>query len=252
MYPETLKTFSNFFLTNLFNLPEISLKLKLWKVDIDIDEISIGEELFKDEMKPQKLFQRYFKTDETDLKRKMVSDLDEENIVKKEKLVATTSISMASMIRFLTEGEENKKWIKADFTKPNKLCDNTVCFKREVSYLKAEDIDLANGYLKKHPHHKDNNGEMVIEIINIIRNSTSICITYNGTSFYDKNYTDSDIQKGLVFKFYKHLDSLDAYAAIKSIIHHLGKPVLLYVNETMRLYAKESIVPLDNLKIMLN
>src|SRR5436309_1448677 len=36
--------------------------VKLWKVNVDTEEVSIGEELFKEEMKSQKLFHRYFES----------------------------------------------------------------------------------------------------------------------------------------------------------------------------------------------
>ncbi|CAB4401686.1 unnamed protein product [Rhizophagus irregularis] len=37
----------------------------------------------------------------------------------------------------------------------------------------------------------------VKEDINLIRNSTSVCITYNGLSLYDGDNADSKIRKGL-------------------------------------------------------
>ncbi|POG73797.1 hypothetical protein GLOIN_2v1772162 [Rhizophagus irregularis DAOM 181602=DAOM 197198] len=239
-------------------------------------------------------------------------DLDETNISKKEKLIDLSSPE--SIVRFFTEDDENKKWIKTDFAKPLKLCNNKFNFEREgrddalyqvydyiydrhckisnakspgakelhplfalqsapgggksfffdeLASLKDEDISR---YLEK-KHSERINNENLKEVISIIRNSISICITYNGGS----PYNGGDIRKGLIMrilwsyffdenkltwsvfckKFGKCFVSLDTYTAIDSIIHHSGKSVLLCIDETMRVLPKGH-GDLENIKTLLN
>uniref|UniRef100_U9SLV5 Uncharacterized protein n=1 Tax=Rhizophagus irregularis (strain DAOM 181602 / DAOM 197198 / MUCL 43194) TaxID=747089 RepID=U9SLV5_RHIID len=55
----------------------------------------------------------------------------------------------------------------------------------ELASLKGEDIELDH--------------EGVEEVINLIRNSTGVCITYNGFSLYDDK-TYSNIREGLAMR----------------------------------------------------
>ncbi|CAG8450092.1 7425_t:CDS:2 [Rhizophagus irregularis] len=57
----------------------------------------------------------------------------------------------------------------------------------ELASLKGEDIELDH--------------EGVEEVINLIRNSTGVCITYNGFSLYDDK-TYSNIREGLAMRHY--------------------------------------------------
>ncbi|CAG8674176.1 16814_t:CDS:2 [Rhizophagus irregularis] len=102
---------------------------------------------------------------------------------------------------------------KANITKKEKLGGGKSFFFDELASLKGKDIKLVSNYFKKN---SQDNGRV------IIRNSTSVCITYNGLSLYDGDNADSKIRKGL---------------AISSM-----RTILLYVDETMKLYF------LDNTK----
>ncbi|CAG8437207.1 9361_t:CDS:2, partial [Funneliformis caledonium] len=135
----------------------------------------------------------------------------------------------------------------------------------ELASLKGEDINMISHYLENKYPHQD---IIVKEVINMIRNSISICITYNGSSS-DGNM--DGIQKGLIMrilwsyffdenkltygafckKFREYFDSLDTYTAIDSIIYHSGKSVLLCIDETMRV-LQNGHEDLINLKKLLD
>src|ERR1043166_789956 len=112
-------------------------------------------------------------------------------------------------------------------------------FLDEFASFKDEDL---NSFLQKDPENEHFQG-----IIEELRNSISICITYNGCSPYDSSIDRDDKEIGLVMRiiwsyffdggklswgyFYKKfkriLNSLDILTAIEIIIHHSGKSVFL-------------------------
>ena len=116
-------------------------------------------------------------------------------------------------------------------------------FLDEFASFKDEDL---NGFLQKNTRKED-----AERIINELRNSISICITYNGNSLYDPR-VDNII--GLVMrilwsyffdgrslhwnsfyrKFKSTFESLDIVTAIETIILHSGKSVFLCVDEIMK------------------
>ncbi|GES76038.1 hypothetical protein GLOIN_2v1783590 [Rhizophagus clarus] len=114
----------------------------------------------------------------------------------------------------------------------------------EFASFKNDDFD---SYLQKKP-----DAEL---IINELRNSVAICISYNGSSSYNPNIDGDGGEMGLVMRiiwsyffdgtklpwnfFYNQFKgkfcSLDILTAIESIIHHSGKSVLLCVDEIMKI-----------------
>ncbi|KAF0351281.1 hypothetical protein F8M41_015383 [Gigaspora margarita] len=145
-------------------------------------------------------------------------------------------------------------------------------FLDELASLKSEDLDR---YLKiklSDLEKEQGSGEKqqyARDIVNLLRNSVGICITYNGSSPYGYDI-DGDLRRGLVMrilwsyffdgnkldwyafceKFRNHFDSLDTSTAVKSIIHHSRKSVLLCVDETMRVLSDNN-TNLESIKTLL-
>ncbi|CAB4492691.1 unnamed protein product [Rhizophagus irregularis] len=120
----------------------------------------------------------------------------------------------------------------------------------ELAALKSEDFD---NYLKskEQPNRECSfiieNAvyreyiEIVNDVIDILRNSIVVCITYNGSSTYkNDSFVDANVQRGLVMrilwsyffddaklswqgfceKFSTNFESLDIYTAVQSILYH--------------------------------
>ena len=98
----------------------------------------------------------------------------------------------------------------------------------------------------------------VNKVINMLRDSIAVCITYNGNSSYNFNrIVDDDVERGLVMrilwsyffddrklswqdfceKFSTDFLSLDIYTAVQSILYHSKKRVFLCVDETMKILS---------------
>lgn len=98
----------------------------------------------------------------------------------------------------------------------------------------------------------------VYKVIDMLRNSIAVCITYNGNSSYNFNrHVDDDTERGLVMrilwsyffddeklmwqefckKFSTYFLSLDIFTAVQSILYHSKKRVFLCIDETMKILA---------------
>ncbi|CAG8570192.1 40706_t:CDS:2 [Gigaspora margarita] len=146
-------------------------------------------------------------------------------------------------------------------------------FLDELASFKSKDLDrylkIKLADLEKEPGSGEKQ-QYAKDIVNLLYNSVGICITYNGNSPYG-NYIDGDLRRGLVMrilwsyffdgnkldwnafckKFRNHFDSLDTLTAIKSIIYHSGKSVLLCVDETMRVLSGNN-TNLESIKTLLS
>ncbi|GES92830.1 hypothetical protein GLOIN_2v1783590 [Rhizophagus clarus] len=124
-------------------------------------------------------------------------------------------------------------------------------FLDEFASLKEDDLD---DFLRRCQHENFHYDDAKF-ITDQLRDSVSICISYNGMSSYNATIAGDGDEIGLVmriiwsyffdgiklpwnsfyFKFKGKFDSLDILKTIKSIILHSGKSVLLCVDEIMKI-----------------
>ena len=98
----------------------------------------------------------------------------------------------------------------------------------------------------------------VYKVIDMLRNSIVVCITYNGHSMYGfDEFVDDNVRRGLVMrilwsyffdnrklswqnfckKFKTEFESLSIYTAVQSILYHSKKRVFLCIDETMKILS---------------
>jgi hypothetical protein len=151
----------------------------------------------------------------------------------------------------------------------------------ELAALKSKDFD---NYLKskerpnrKCPFNLENVGyhkyiKIVNNVIDMLRNSIVVCITYNGNSTYkDDSFVDANVQRGLVMrilwsyffddakltwqrfhkKFGTNFGSLDIDTAVESILYHSKKRVFLCIDETLNI-SPDAKCRQDKINVLLN
>ncbi|CAB4441815.1 unnamed protein product [Rhizophagus irregularis] len=143
----------------------------------------------------------------------------------------------------------------------------------ELANLKENDL---NNYLKskEQPNRKCLENveyhsyiKAVNNVIDMLRNSIAICITYNGHSTYKfDRFVDENLERGLVMrilwsyffddkelrwgdfckKFRTQLESLEINTAVKSILHHIEclygskRSVFLCVDESLKILSRDN------------